>query len=188
MDRRPVYQAASEVAERCATVAFDLAGINDLMMLVRDDVAMIGRGVAWCRYESGKDDSYYSHEHVCIDFKNRRDFLHSISRNWRRSDVGRGASYLTRFEARKRFRNYSGDDIKTPSTASTRTVRRLAVLTTVNEQSSGRSGTRVQGVVWVAKGCDKILDEDDPHLDLRSHSRVPNPPTAQRARFAGARA
>ena len=49
--RRPVYQAASEVMERCAVVAFDLTHINDLMLLVRDDVAMIGRGVAWCRYE-----------------------------------------------------------------------------------------------------------------------------------------
>ena len=45
-DRRPVYQAASEVMERCCIVAFDLARINDLMMLVRDDVALTGRGVA----------------------------------------------------------------------------------------------------------------------------------------------
>src|SRR3954467_2070015 len=82
-DRRPVYQEASEVMERCCTVAFDLTRINDLMLLVRDDVALIGRGVAWCRYEGGVDSSYYSHEKVCIDFKGRRDFLHSISRNWR---------------------------------------------------------------------------------------------------------
>ena len=71
-DRRPVYQAASEVAERCAIVAFDLAEINDLMLLVRDDVAMIGRGVAWCRYESGAANT--SHEKVCIDFKHREIF------------------------------------------------------------------------------------------------------------------
>ena len=52
-DRRPVYQQASEVMERCCIVAFDLTRINDLMLLVRDDVAIIGRGVAtWCRYES----------------------------------------------------------------------------------------------------------------------------------------
>ena len=50
----PLYQAASELLERCAVVAFDLTHINDLMMLVRDDLAMIGRGVAWCRYESPK--------------------------------------------------------------------------------------------------------------------------------------
>ena len=37
-DRRPVYQAASEVMERCCIVAFDLTRINDLMLLVRDDL------------------------------------------------------------------------------------------------------------------------------------------------------
>src|SRR6187431_2783957 len=49
-DRRPVYQAASEVMERCCNVAFDLARVNDLMLLVRDDLSMTSRGVAWCRY------------------------------------------------------------------------------------------------------------------------------------------
>ena len=73
-DRRPVYQAACELMERCCVVAFDLAHINDLMLQIRDDVAIDGRGVAWCRYESGKGvDNYsgnqYDHEKVCIDFK-----------------------------------------------------------------------------------------------------------------------
>jgi hypothetical protein len=83
-DRRPVYQAAAELMQRCAQVAFDLAEIDELMKLCRDDLALADRGVAWCRYESGKEGGYYGgHEKVCIDFKNRRDFLHSVSRNWR---------------------------------------------------------------------------------------------------------
>ena len=45
-DRRPVYQAASEVMERCCTVAFDLAEIDELMKLIRDDLAMTDRGVS----------------------------------------------------------------------------------------------------------------------------------------------
>jgi hypothetical protein len=40
-DRRPVYQQASGVIERCCSVAFDNR-INDLMLLVRDDLAMHG--------------------------------------------------------------------------------------------------------------------------------------------------
>ena len=95
--------------ERCATVAFDLAYINDLMMQVRDDVALIGRGVAWCRYESGKGDSYYDHEKVCVDFKHRRDFLHSVSRCWYEVTWVAAASYLTRAEARERFYKHCGD-------------------------------------------------------------------------------
>src|SRR6187551_3611118 len=109
-DQRPVYQAASEVMERCTNVAFDLTRINDLMLLVRDDLSMTSRGVAWCRYESGSNDNgEYGHEKVCIDFKARRDFLHSISRNWREVSWVAGASYLTRHEARERFKQYSGD-------------------------------------------------------------------------------
>ena len=70
---------------------------------------MTSRGVAWCRYESGKGDGTYDHEKVCIDFKGRRDFLHSISRNWREVSWVAAASYLTRGEARKRFHKHSGD-------------------------------------------------------------------------------
>ena len=108
-DRRPVYQAASELMERVCTIAFDLTRINDLMLLCRDDLALLDRGVAWCRYESGKSSSYYDHEKVCVDFKNRRDFLHSISRNWREVTWVAAASYLTRGEARQRFHDISED-------------------------------------------------------------------------------
>ena len=95
-DRRPVYQQAAELMERCCVVAFDLAHINDLMLQIRDDVAIAGRGVAWCRYESGKKNGskgyggQYDHEKVCIDFKHRRDFLHSIIALLVRGDVGGG--------------------------------------------------------------------------------------------------
>src|SRR3954469_3862164 len=107
-DRRPVYQAAAELLERCDTGAFDRARIDPLVKMVRDDVALIGRGVSWCRYESGRD-GFYNHEKVCIDFKFRRDFLHSISRCWAEVWWVAGASYLTRHEARERFKKYSGD-------------------------------------------------------------------------------
>ena len=101
-DRRPVYQQAAELMERCCVVAFDLAHINDLMLQIRDDVAIAGRGVAWCRYESGKGSkkggngygSQYDHEKVCIDFKHRRDFLHSISPLLVRGNVGGGGIVL----------------------------------------------------------------------------------------------
>ena len=123
-DRRPVYQAASEVMERCCIVAFDLPRINDLMMLVRDDLSLTSRGVAWCRYESGKGGGYYDHEKVCIDFKSRRDFLHSISRNWREVTWVAAASYLTRGEARKRFQQaLAATPTRRPSTRSTKRAR-----------------------------------------------------------------
>jgi hypothetical protein len=174
-DRRAVYQASSEVAERCAVVAFDLAGINDLMLLVRDDLSMISRGVAWCRYE-GSSDNLYGHEKVCIDFKNRKDFLHSISRNWREVTWVAGASYLTRAQARKRFEKFSGDEYqraeyrvdKEAKNVGGADARERAKFWEIWSKGDRR-------VVWVCEGCENILDEAEPHLDLREFFPCPKP-------------
>ena len=175
-DRRPVYQEASEVMERCCNVAFDLARINDLMLLVRDDLAMNSRGVAWCRYESGKDKGVYDHEKVCIDFKGRRDFLHSISRNWREVTWVAAASYLTRSEARDRFKEYSGDAYqeaeykvdKDSKEIGGADARERAKFWEIWHRGSRR-------VLWVAHGVEDILDEDDPHLELQNFFPCPKP-------------
>jgi hypothetical protein len=177
LDRRPVYQAASEMIERCAIVAFDLTEINELMKLVRDDLALIDRGIAWCRYESGDSpNEYYPYEKVCIDFKNRRDFLHSISRNWREVTWVAGASYLTRYDARERFHQHSGDayqkaDYKVDRDAKEvggADARERAKFWEVWDKKNRR-------VLWVSEGCEDILDEDGPHLHLRNFFPCPKP-------------
>jgi hypothetical protein len=175
-DQRPVPLAASELAERCANVAFDLARINDLMLLVRDDVALNSRGVAWCRYESGKGDKRYSSEKICIDFKDRRDFLHSISRNWPEVTWVGAASYLTRGEARKRFHKHSGDEYQRAEYTVNRDAKDVGGADNRQRAKFWEIWDRPsQRVVWVAKGCEKILDEDDPHLDLTHFFPCPKP-------------
>jgi hypothetical protein len=175
-DRRPVYEAAAEMMQRCCVVAFDLTRINDVMLLIRDDVAMIGRGVAWCRYESGKGDSYYDSERVCVDFKNRRDFLHSISRNWREVTWVAGASYLTRAEARKRFRKTSGDEYQNAEYKVDKDAQRVGGADNRERAKFWEIWNKAdRKVVWVAKGCELILDEDDPHLELQEFFPCPRP-------------
>jgi hypothetical protein len=175
-DRRPVYQAASEMAERCAVVSFDLAEIDELMKLVRDDLAMISRGVAWCRYESGSKGSYYDHEKVCVDFKGRRDFLHSISRNWREVTWVAGASYLTRGEARERFSSTSGDEYQRAEYKVDRDAKEIGGADARERGKFWEIWDKVnQRVVWVAEGCENILDDADPHLKLRNFFPCPKP-------------
>ena len=175
-DRRPVYQAASEVMERTVTVAFDLVHIDELMKQLRDDLVMMGRGVAWCRYESGKGNGYYDHEKVCIDFKHRRDFLHSISRCWYEVTWVAGASYLTRAEARERFYKHSGDEYQKAEYKVDKDSKEIGG---ADERERAKfweiwhKGER--RVVWVAQGCDDILDEADPHLELRDFFPCPCP-------------
>ena len=174
-DRRPVYQAAAEMLERCCTVAFDLAGIDELMKLVRDDLALIDRGVAWCRYESGKK-SFYQHEKVCIDFKNRRDFLHSVSRNWREVTWVAAASYLTRSQARERFSKYSGDEYQNADYKVDRDAKEVGGADDRQRAKFWEIWSKTdRRVVWVSEGCEFILDEDDPHLDLREFFPCPKP-------------
>lgn len=176
-DRRPVPQAAAEMLERVDTVAFDITNVEALMKQVRDDLVLTNRGVAWCRYETAsKSGSYYNTEKVCIEFKQRRDFLHSISRSWYEVTWVAAASYLTRTEARERFKQYSGDEYQRAEY----TVDREA-------KAVGGADNRERGkfweiwdktnrrVVWVAKGCEDILDEDDPHLDLSNYFPAPCP-------------
>ena len=176
-DRRPVPQAASELLERCTVVAFDLTRINDVMMLLRDDVALVGRGVPWCRYEAKKDTTgYYSTERVCIDFKHRRDFLHSISRCWYEVTWVAAASYLTRGEARKRFYDSSGDAYQEADYKVDRDTKEVGGADKRERAKFWEIWHKTERrVVWVGEGCEDILDEDDPHLDLLNFFPCPKP-------------
>ena len=175
-DQRPLQLAASEMMERCCVVAFDIARINDLMLLVRDDTVLYSRGVAWCRYEDGDKDSYYDYEKVCVDHKNRRDFLHSLSRSWREVTWVAAASYLTRSQARKRFHEHSGDCYQEADYKVDRDAEEIGG-TDKRERAKFWEiwDKNEQRVVWVAEGCEEILDEDDPHLQLEGFFPCPKP-------------
>jgi hypothetical protein len=165
------------VLERCAVVAFDLTRIGETLKLIRDDLALVGRGVVWCRYESGKGgNSYYDYEKVCIEYKHRRDFLHSISRCWYEVSWVAAASYLTRSQARERFYKHSGyayqdaeyrvdKDSKEIGGADDRERAKFWEIWHKDERR----------VLWVAHGCEDILDEADPHLELTGFFPCPCP-------------
>src|SRR4029079_4085525 len=174
-DRRPVYQQASELMERCCNVAFDLTRINDLMLLVRDDLALTGRGVPWCRYVS-KREGRFGAERVEIDFKGRRDFLHSLSANWREVTWVAAASYLTRSEARKRFRKHSGDMYQQADYKVDKEGREVGGADNRERAAFWEIWVKNENkVIWVSHGCEDILDEGDPHLELQNYFPCPKP-------------
>jgi hypothetical protein len=173
-DRRPVPQAASEVLERCITASFDLCHINELMLLVRNDVALYGRGVAWCRYEPKGE--HHDYECVCVDFKQRRDFLHSVARNWFEVTWVAAASYLTRAEARERFHATSGDSYKEADYKVDRDAKEVGGVDSRERAKFWEIWDKTnRRVVWVAEGCEDILDEADPHLDCADFFPCPKP-------------
>ena len=184
-DRRPLYQTTSELLERCSVVAFDLTRIDDLLKLVRDDLATTGRGVPWCRYEPA-DKERKKTEYVCVDHKGRKDFLHSLSRNWREVTWVAAASYLTRAQAKERFGEYSGDEY---------TKAEYKVDKDLKEIGGADNRERAQfweiwhkgmnKVVWVAEGCEDILDEAEPDELAQLQNFFPCPMPAYSATQPG---
>jgi hypothetical protein len=173
-DRKPLPRAASEMLERCSVVSFEKENIDAIMRLVRDDLTVVARGAAWVRYET-KEESGGLTERVRKDHVDRRDFLHSICRNWKEVDWVAKRSWLTKAEARKRFRKASGNAYQNLSYA----VRKDA--DDGIDDNKLKAGVwelwcRSQNkVVWVGEGSEKVLDEGEPHLKLEGFFPCPAP-------------
>lgn len=177
-DRRPVYRTASEFLERCANVSFDLTSINDVMLGLRDDLAILARGAAWVRYET-KAESDAETERICVEWLHRRDFLHEPSRNW--AEVGWVArrAWMTLDQMKKRFPNVKEADLLNAD-FQRREGERNRDANNYNDttQKAGVWEIWHKGedrVVWVSKGVLPILDEDKPHLKLEGFFPAPKP-------------
>ena len=172
-DRRPIFQTASVVAVRSANVAFDLAYIHSAMLLVRDDMCLHGRGVLWLRHERAKNGKP---EKVCIEHKDRHDFLHDPARNWYEVQWVAAASYMTREEARARFRKFSGDAYDQAEFKIDRDMRDVGGADERERAKIWEVWHRGLGkVVWITEGVDVLLDEAPPHLELQGYFPCPRP-------------
>jgi len=172
-DRRPVFQVSAEVMERCCIVAFDDCDIDDLMIQIRDDVILAGRGVAWPRFESAKGRNP---EKVSIDFKHRRDFLHSVSRNWAEVGWVAAAAYLTAEEAKARFEPTSGDAYKTATYRIDKDVKDQGGTDETLRAKFWEIWSKLDNqVYWVTEGVEDLLDVDDPHMEFRDFFPCPRP-------------
>jgi hypothetical protein len=170
-DRRPLYRTASEILERSTVVGFDLTDIDGVMKLLRDDLTIQARGVAWVRYET--DDGV---ESVCIEHKDRKDFLHEPARKWAEVGWVAAAAYLSKRKMKKRFSKKSGKAYQD----ATYTVQK-------DDKENGAADNRAKAkvweiwskdenkVVWVTEGCDALLDEGEPHLKLEGFFPCPKP-------------
>jgi hypothetical protein len=168
-DRREINRIASDMLERCLVVSFDREDVNSVMIGVRDDLAIAGRGTAWVRYVADGEAESFT-EKVAFDHVDRQDFLHDPARNWREVDwVARG-SWLSRSQGVKRF----GD------------VFAQAQLQQGKEKADeykGEKKARVweiwhkgqNKVVWVSEGMDEVLDEQPPYLQLEGFFPCPKP-------------
>jgi hypothetical protein len=174
-DRRPLYRQASELLERCVTVSFETADIDGLMLLLRDDLTIAGRGVARVRYEARMNGNQ-AEERLHYDHIDRRDYISEPARKW--ADVGWVAyrAWMTRDEMRERFGETSGDAYLEVELETRRD----------DSEKAGQGRQQKGGVweiwhkglnrcVWVAEGCEVTLDEAEPHLKLEGFFPSPRP-------------
>jgi len=177
-DNKSVLDTASEVLERCTVVSFDLSSINEVMLELRDDLAILARGAPWARYEN-KDGK----ERVCIEHKDRKDFLHEPARKWQ--DVGwvAGRAWLTKDEMKARFAETSGDAYESAEYSIQKDDKENGADDGMKKAGVWEIWSKTENrVIWVAPGVDKVLDSDKPHLDLEGFFPCPKPAYGTRRR------
>jgi len=162
-DRRPLYRTASELLERTCVVSFDMADIDQVMLGLRDDLTIVGRGASWVRYESDDGDK------VCYEHVDRKDFAHEPARKWSEVDWVARCAWLTQDEMKERF----GADKALEVDYQTRRDEKLS-----SAQKCGvweiwcKSENKV---VWVTEGYENTLDESEPYLKLAGFFPCPRP-------------
>jgi hypothetical protein len=167
-DQKPVPRLASELLERSTVVVFDMESIDLVMRQVRDDLVISARGAVWLRY-----DSEDGQKRVCIDHADRKDFLHQPARSWKEVGWVAKRSFLTKEQIKKRFK----EDYWQKVTYAERKD---------NDNPDADDCELKAGVweiwckednevVWVAEGCDEVLDSGEPHLELEGFYPCPCP-------------
>lgn len=175
-DRRAVPRTASELLERCASVAFEKDGIDATMRLIRDDMIRLARGCSWVRYED-KEKKGKKSEKICIEHVDRRDFMHSPARKWQEVDIAGIRAWMTPDEMKERFEKHSGDAWKTAKFETTDRDK---------QDRGNRDQIKKAGVwelwcksedcvVWVTEGVEEVLERSKPHLNLDNFFPCPCP-------------
>lgn len=169
-DRKALPRVASELLERCSVVAFEIGDINSTMLMARDDLAVNGRGVAWIRYDTTKG------EKVCMEWVDRRDFLHEPARCWQETGWVARRAWMTRDEMRDRFQKHSGNAYLSVAMQSMKEDMDKGGATHQQKGAVWEVWSKTHDkTVWVAEGADVTLDEGEPHLKLEGFFPCPKP-------------
>lgn len=171
-DRKPLTRHGSEILERAITTTFDHEGVHETLLQVRDDMVDCSRGVAWCRL----DENESGQPKVSVDHVDRRDFMHSPSRNWKEVWWVSRKIYLDEEECERRFGEVSGD-----------LWRQLEFSKQAedldDEQKSGDEQAEVYEiwckltglVYWCHPDLEKFLHVSDPPINVKGFFPCPRP-------------
>lgn len=168
-DNKELPRKASELLERNLVVTFEQQDIDTIMRAVRDDMATVGRGVPWVRFEGD-----VGAEEVIFDHIERQDFLHEPARKWK--EVGWVAKrvWLSREAGLERF----GEAFETVQLKSSKERNKSDDSSYVGEKKAEvwEIWSKTENcVVWVSPGVLTVLDYQDPFLSLDGFFPCPRP-------------
>jgi hypothetical protein len=167
--RKELVRHASELLERSLIASFDAEDIDETMKLVRDDLAVVGRGVMWLRYDTERGES------VKYDHVDRKDFLHDPARKWKEVGWCARRSWLSREQMRERFEDVS-DDAWTQAEYQERDNGKQDDFKGEKKAAVWEIWHKAKNlVVWVTPGAEDVLDIQEPFLELEGFYPCPKP-------------
>jgi hypothetical protein len=170
-DGGPVQKTVADLMERVLNSEFERSNIDEVMLEMRDDLAITNRGVDWITYEV--EDGQ---QKVCIEHLDREDFLHEPARKWSEVSWVARCAYMTRKQMADRFREWSGQAYENAD-----------FNVSFDKRENGSSDDSMKAAVWevwskadkkvywVTAGVNVFLDEDEPHLSLDEVFPCPRP-------------
>lgn len=164
-------KTVAELMERVLNSEFERSDIDQVMLDMRDDLAITNRGVDWITYENEDGE-----KRVCIEHLDRFDFLHEPARKWTEVSWVARCAYMTRKQMADRFRKYSGLKYQDAALSCNRYDKDNGASDNSMKAEVWEVWSRSDNrVYWVSEGVDVFLDEDKPHLDLKKGFPCPRP-------------
>jgi hypothetical protein len=198
-DEDPVGRTASEALERALNFAIDTVDFADVLMGLRDDFLLVGRGQAWVRYvphlktleppdaparppadgQVSDDPEPYevvAWEEVAVDRVTWDDFLHNPARTWAEVRWVARVVFMTREELVARFGEEVGGVVPLdhgpddgPDSEDLKEQWKKAAVYEIWDKPSRQA-------LWISKGwTEGPLDERDDPLGLQEFFPCPRP-------------
>jgi hypothetical protein len=164
-DPDPIGRETAEIIERAADYSLDEYDFDAVMSNAVEDRLLPGLGVARVDYVPSYLDGEVAYEQAICKYIHWKDFLHGPGRVWEEVEWVAYRSFLTREELVERF-GEPGWEISLDHRPEEHEEPNKAEIWEIWDKNS-------KTVIWTS--IDKVLEEKEPHLNLKDYFPSPKP-------------